>query len=882
MSIRLAATRAVRQRLAPAPTVGQGRTAASHQTVRRVWALNALLAVIAAIVALTAVSRLDLSTPPLQIPWVGLAALFALAESWRVFVHFRRNAHSFSLSEVPLVIGLFFSSPHMVVSARLAGALVALWLVRHHPPIKVVFNLAMYALEAQLAFFLLALLDPSRDILSPSSWLLVVTIMMVVTAVGFSLTAMVISIAEGTLSNSSLVRGYGFSMAAAVVNTCLAIQISLAASQDLAALGLIGLPLLVVAGAYLLYTSEYQKRQRIQHLYECSDLLQRSAVADVAVPELLKQIAQVFRVEMAQLVLLPVATGSDRALTHTLRDGETEQRGDDVDRTFMERLVIGVGSETRAQSAAWNSAPPAVREWLALHNLKDAMFVSLWGDGALLGVLTVGNRMSDVSTFSADDRTLFETFGAQASVAVQNMRLDNTLTYQAFHDPLTGLANRVLFSDRLAHALSRRDTQHNLAVLFVDLDDFKMVNDTFGHVSGDTVLRQVAERLRSVLRPADTAARFGGDEFAILLEDAAGADEVTTVAERVVAAFRPHFVVEERELALHGSIGIAISPPGSVTAEEMLRRADAAMYWAKVQGKNGYEVYGSGMAESSGRQLQVRTELEQALSHGDLRVHYQPIVDLHSGAVHGVEALVRWEHPEHGLILPGEFIGIAEESGLIDEVGDLVLRETCRQVHTWDSTTALRDSFQVHVNMSPRQFRSDAIVDRVHAILRETGLNPRRLVLEVTESFIGAHAELARERIEQLKELGVLMAIDDFGTGYSSLSILQEMPFDIIKIDRAFITDESANERRRAFTGAIVGIGRTLGLSMVAEGVETQSQRSVLMALGCGLAQGFLFSRAVPARQLGELLTEDRRLGEDVRAATTDAPTPSLRVIRTA
>ncbi len=253
-------------------------------------------------------------------------------------------------------------------------------------------------------------------------------------------------------------------------------------SRSLAELWLLGLPLVGVTAAFLLYTSEHQKRQRIQHLYECSDLLQRAPVADAAVPELLAQISQVFRGEMAEVVLLPVATGSGRASTTTLRDGLVRRREEDVDRAFLEGLMMAVGSETRARGISWADASGNVRDWLTRNHLRDAMLTSLWGDGALLGVLTVGNRLSDVGTFSAGDLTLFETFGAQTSVAVQNMRLDNTLAYQAFHDPLTNLANRLLFTDRLEHALSRRDEKRGLiAVLFIDLDDFKMVNDTFGH-----------------------------------------------------------------------------------------------------------------------------------------------------------------------------------------------------------------------------------------------------------------------------------------------------------------------------------------------------------------------------------------------------------------
>ena len=862
MSIRLNASRVFRGRVGDRPRSTQSRTAASRVTVRRVWMLNGALALLAICFYVTVINRLRIATPAVQIPWLIFGVVFCVAEGWRVYVHFRRNAHSFSLSELPLVLGLYFATPLTLVTSRLAGAVVALWLIRRHPPIKVVFNLALYALEAEVALWLISMIIPDRDVTSPHSWAIILAVIGVVAILGFSLTAVVITLAEGNVGRNQLVRGYLFSIGAGLVNACLAIQAAAALSRDTAELWLLGMPLLGVAGAYLLYTSEYQKRQRIQHLYECSDLLQRTAVADAAVPELLAQISQVFRGEMAEVVLLPVATGTGRASTTTLRHGQVRKRDQEVDRAFLEGLMMAVGSETRARGISWADSTGNVRDWLTRQDLKDAMLTSLWGDGALLGVLTVGNRMSDVGTFTADDLTLFETFGAQTSVAVQNMRLDNTLTYQAFHDPLTNLANRVLFTDRLEHALSRRDEKRgSIGVLFVDLDDFKMVNDTFGHAAGDDLLRSVSERLRSVLRPADTPARFGGDEFAILLEDAIDRDDVAAVAERVVSALKPHFVVERQEVAVHASIGVAIGTSAQIDAEELLRRADAAMYWAKVQGKGGYEIYDAGMLEGSGRRLQVRTELERALNDGDLRVHFQPIVDLRSGEVRGVEALVRWEHPERGWILPGEFIGIAEESGLIGDLGRFVLREACAQVHSWDSTMPLHDDFQLHVNVSPRQLRTDQVIDEVRTILAETGLAARRLVVEMTESFVGEHGDVARERMRELKTLGVGLAIDDFGTGYSSLAILQDMPFDILKVDRAFINDLDDDRRRRAFTAAIFGLGETLGLHMIAEGVEREQQRNTLLSLGCVLAQGFLFSRAVPGIEIVEMLRGERAVG---------------------
>ncbi len=851
--MKVTAAKAFRRGLAGPPRT-RTRNASPGETVRRTWLFNLLLVTIAVGFYLTTVSSLQLSAPVVQVPWILLASLFCAAEAWRVYVHLRRNAISFSLSELPLVLGLYFASPATLVSARVAGGVVALLLIRRYSPIKVIFNLAVQAVEAEVALWLLSVLVPDRGLTDLRSWAIVVGITAVVAVIGFTLTATVIWLAEGSLSRAQMARGYVFSVGAGLVNACLAIEAAAGISRNPAELWLLSMPLLGVAGAYFLYTSEYQKRQRIQHLYECSDLLQRTGAAEVAVPELLSQISQVFRAEMAEVVMLPVATGTGRAITTTLRHGQVRERDEEVDRGFLEGLMMAVGSETRARGIKWSSASAAVREWLERHELKDAMLTSLWGDGALLGVLTVGNRTSDVGTFGADDLTLFETFGAQTSVAVQNMRLDNTLTYQAFHDPLTHLANRVLFTDRLEHALSRRDeTRGLLAVLFVDLDDFKMVNDTFGHAPGDDLLRNVAERLRTVLRPADTAARFGGDEFAILLEDSLSPDDVVTVAERIVAALKPHFVVERQEVAVHASIGVAIAA-APVDAEELLRRADAAMYWAKVQGKGGYEVYDAGVLEGSGRRLQVRTELERALVDGDLRVHYQPIVDMRTGALHGVEALVRWEHPERGWIPPSDFIGIAEESGLIAEVGDFVLREACTQIRNWENMVALHSDFQLHVNVSPRQLRSAHLIEEIRNVLTEIKLNPSRLVVEMTETFIGEHADVARERMRELKTLGVGLAIDDFGTGYSSLAILHDMPFDILKVDRAFINEVDDDARRRAFTAAIFGLGTTLGLSIVAEGVEREQQRVALLALGCTLAQGYLFSRAVPHQDIAAML----------------------------
>jgi hypothetical protein len=350
MSVRLIAAR--RRREAAARSA-QHSFAASRMAVRRVWAMSALLAGAAALLYVSVVSRLALSQPAIAIPWVVFAAMFCIAEARRVHVHFRRNAHSFSLSEIPLVLGLYFASPQTLVSSRFSGALVALSLIRRQPPAKAAFNLSLYAFEAEVAMWLISVLEPLRIVTALHSWAVMLAVVGIIAMLGFSLTALLMSLAEGSMGRRQLLRGYLFSVGAALVNACLAIQAAAAISRNLAELWLLGMPLLGVAAAFFLYTSEHQKRQRIQHLYECSDLLQRSAVADAAVPELLAQISQVFRGELAEVVLLPIATGTGRASTTTWRHGQVCKRDQEVDRAFLEGLMMAIGSETRARGISW-------------------------------------------------------------------------------------------------------------------------------------------------------------------------------------------------------------------------------------------------------------------------------------------------------------------------------------------------------------------------------------------------------------------------------------------------------------------------------------------------------------------------------------------------
>ena len=434
--------------------------------------------------------------------------------------------------------------------------------------------------------------------------------------------------------------------------------------------------------------------------------------------------------------------------------------------------------------------------------------------------------------------------------------LEQELEHQAFHDPLTGLANRALFRDRVEHALARSERDASkVSVLFFDLDDFKTINDSLGHATGDDVLTQVAARLRACLRPEDTAARLGGDEFAVLLEQAGRAGAIH-VAQRFLEAVSVPFSAQQREIVVRASVGIVVAAAGEWTAEELLRNADVAMYAAKGHGKARYEVYEPDMWTAAVERVELESELRRAIENEELFLHYQPIVALDDGRLIGVEALVRWQHPRRGVISPASFVPLAEETGLIGPIGRIVLSEACRQGREWAST---HSPIRVNVNISAKQLQRPDLVDEVAGVLTLTGLDPELLVLEITESTVMRDADESLLRLDQLRKLGISLAIDDFGTGYSSLSYLKRFPIDVLKIDKSFVEGLTGGAEESALIKAIVQIGRTLRLRTVAEGIESADQLAELRRIGCDAGQGYYFSRPLPAREITALLAGPSR-----------------------
>ena len=441
----------------------------------------------------------------------------------------------------------------------------------------------------------------------------------------------------------------------------------------------------------------------------------------------------------------------------------------------------------------------------------------------------------------------------------ERKRAEEQVRHLAFHDGLTGLPNRLLFNDRLTVAVAQAHRNHQkLAVFYLDLDRFKVINDSLGHSVGDELLRRVADRLRACVREEDTVARLGGDEFIVLVPRVASRNDANIVARKLLAAIRLPFAVEERDFFLTTSLGVSVYPDDGVDPEALVQNADTAMYRAKEQGRDNFQLYTPAMTARAIDRLSLENRLRLALQKKELVLFYQPIVDLSDGLVRGAEALLRWEHPERGLLAPVEFISLAELSGLIAPIGRWVLQTACRQIREWQ--TQGHPNLTVSVNLSPRQFQGADLVSQVAGALREHGVDPRCLDLEITESNAMENAELTVNSLWELKRLGVGISMDDFGTGYSSLNYLKKFPIDRVKLDQSFVRDVASNPEDAAIVRAVIAMAHTLRLVVAAEGVETEEQLSFLRRHQCDEMQGFLFSPPVPPGEFRELLRRRQAL----------------------
>ena len=811
---------------------------------RRPWLLAGLLTAAAAGLAALLPSQGALAGG-VALPWWALGIAYLLAGILGVHIGLGRHAHTITLSEVPLVLGLVAASPASLIAGGLAGTALSLTLYRRQRPVKVAFNLAVFVIEVEVAVIVMRAALGGHPIGSAIGWGATLAGTLTASLVSTLLVAVAMSVATRRRRLAELPVVLGVALSATAINTLLGLGGLDLVEHDPRAVFVLVLPIAALAVAYRSYLGERQKHVRVRLLYESSRALHRSRGVDVSILTLLSRARQMFNAEVAELILLP--TSSSEAVRRCILGPGDEER----------MVVTGVEGDDPA--AQIRSGGPAVLldrvgdGVLARRGYRDGLAVSISGDGGATGTLIVANRRDAVSSFGRDDLELLEAFAGPASVSLDNGRLQAELEYRAFHDSLTCLPNRALLTQRIQGALGNRGPQR-CAVLLLDVDDFKTVNDTLGHPAGDQLLIGVAGRLAGCLRPGDTPARLGGDEFAVMLGCVESSDQAVCIADRILEALRSPFTVCGCEVTVRASIGVVVDNPGVATVDDLLSSADLAMYRAKAQGKNRCVVFEPLMQVEVLARHQLRSDLERALRDGNLEVHYQPIVSLQTGEVTAAEALVRWTHGVRGPVGPDEFIPLAEETGLVVPLGYFVLDQACGQLARW---SAQLPRLQLSVNLSGRQLQAPGVVAEVARIVALHAIDPRRITLEVTEHVM-VNDGVALAALEELRNLGVLIAVDDFGTGYSSLSCLGELPIDILKIAKPFVDRLARSDDDRALAMTIVGLAGSLRLDTVAEGIERPDQAEALRDGGCTGGQGFLFSRAVPAAEFLERATPRR------------------------
>jgi diguanylate cyclase (GGDEF)-like protein/PAS domain S-box-containing protein len=583
------------------------------------------------------------------------------------------------------------------------------------------------------------------------------------------------------------------------------------------------------------------------------------ALERVDISELIQQ-ACTAATELLDAELASVAELSPNGKKFRLRAGAGWPPG------FVGVATLSAGPETHPGYTVASGAPVVVTDWDKEERFVESRAVEV---GALSGIsVTIEGIAQPFGVFavhsnrprqySASDVDFVQSIANVLADALARQATEDEIRHRALHDSLTGLPNRILFLDRLEQALARLRRGNSMAaVMFLDLDRFKHVNDSLGHHAGDEILTAVAPRLKQALRATDTVARFGGDEFGILLEDIASEVAATQAAERIAAVFARPFVLGSAEHFVTASVGIALARGGE-RADELVRDADTAMYRAKEGGHARYELFDDDLRARAVSRLRMETELRRALERNELRLEYQPVVSLRDEAIVGVEALLRWQHPDRGLIPPAEFIPIAEETGLIEPIGSRVLEEACRQAAEWHAAMPDRAPVGISVNLSAVQIANATLPDTVAMALRAADLDPSTLSLEITESVLLGETARLTETLTRLRKLGVRLVLDDFGTGYSSLGYLTRLPLDSLKVDRAFVDGLGRDRQDTSITEAIVAMARALSLPVICEGVETELQLAELRRMGCDQVQGFYFSRPVGARAIMSMLLQGR------------------------
>jgi diguanylate cyclase (GGDEF)-like protein len=837
----------------------------------RLWVLGAVLLAFAAALWLVYAAALPAFQLP-SLPWWAFAIAFFATARLASIDSPRRGTQAITMAAAPFVVGLFHATPLGLLGGYALGVALAAATRRPWALWQSAFEIVRFAAFAAIGIWAFRVISGSPNL---PVWR---------SAFG-AIAATAITVSRRAISEGVVFRPRERASWIDVVNHLRAAYVAAAAAMCIGLIAVRLIPVdryalvpLAVVTFTVLVTHRAWVRERYDH--EAAEFLIGAVDAlagrelEPSIVLLLNRARDIFHAEIAQLTVFP-SQPAEKAFRTTVRYGNPDE--------VMVALGLGelddvLEAETAGVIVRAGEPGDPSSEMLSRRNVNEAMVALLRGESRMIGSLMVGGHL-DARSFDDRDLRLFRTLATRTTAILENSRMERSiarltelqeqLTHQAYHDSLTDLANRSLFGQQIDQALRRRaEGAASVAVIFLDIDDFKGVNDTLGHAAGDALLVEVAARIRGCLRRPDTAARLGGDEFALLIEGVDSAVEAEHVARRVLDVLRDPFTVSGTSVTVRASLGIAVADNSDANATSLMRHADVAMYVAKGAGRNRYVLFAPGMESEVVHRRKLRGELENAMAQNQFILHYQPVVNLITGEITAVEALVRWHHPLRGIVAPGEFIGVAEESGLIMQLGEFVLRTACATTLQFQKLQST--PLAVCVNVSVVQLNAPTFVEDVLAIVAETGLPPDTLILELTESMFVEDTAIVISKLEALRNAGIRVAIDDFGTGYSSLSYLRRLPVDILKIAKPFVDDLASGEEED-FTRAIVTIADALQLHVIAEGIEAASQVTRLLSLGCLAGQGYHLCHPLPATEIDQLLRHggiDRRRLESVPDAS--------------
>ena len=805
-----------------------------------------------------------------HLPWPVLLVMFAAVEVVVLHVQVKREARTISMSEIPLVLGMFFAPPVTVIGVRMLGSGLVYVLHRRQAPLKLTFNMALNAAETGLALVVFRSVLGASPSVGWRAWTAAYVAATVANAFAGLAVTFVIYLYEHVLRWRDFLGAVTSGIPVAALTTTAGLIAVSCLALDIGTAYLLVLAAVIVVLAYRAYASLSERHLSLERLYRFSQVVGSSPEVENVLRSVLGQARDLLQAEVAELTFLP-GEGNGLRVVHDGGDRLLRERSTLTPEDWLWREVFSGGAPALL---ARSSKDPSVQAYLAERGVRECVVAPLRGEAGVVGLVSVSDRMGSVRSFDDSDVRLLETVANHASVALEHGRLVDRLRHEAMHDALTGLPNRAALETTTAEALSRHRSGQTpgLALMLMDLDGFKDVNDTLGHLHGDLLLCEVGRRLRATVPPGAFVARLGGDEFAVLLPGSALEETAVEVAQAVLSALEVPTSLEEVRLEIRASIGIALAPLHGTDVGTLLKCSDVAMYAAKGDGR-GAQVYSRDLDGNDPSRLLLATQLREGLARDEVKVYAQPLAELETGEVVGFELLVRWQHPEHGLVPPDDFIPVAEKSGLLRPITATVLGEGIAAAAHW---RALGRTLSVSVNLSARSLLDPQLVPDVQALLDLHGVDPEQLVLEITESGVISDLAGTSRVLHALRKIGVRLSVDDFGTGYSSLSYLSRLPVHEVKVDRHFVSGMTTDPQAATIVRSVVDLGQNLGLRVVAEGVEHAETWDRLRELGCDLAQGWWLAPPMPLAQVWDWLQERDRTTVPTQALAPRTPVRGL------